>query len=469
MYVFTNAFKNLWRSKGRNILYALIVFSIITVSVMGVLVRNSTGKLIDSYHQQFGSKVSLVPNMDNPSNQVRALSQDQLLQFGKSNLLQKADYKATISISPDKMTMLDEMEQVDNGAMGDSFSTDGTGKQTSGPVHNPKTNLIGSDSPQISEDFTAGKRKIVDGKIYAAGKQECLISQQLAKLNNLKVGDTVSLFGTDNTPAQSFTISGIFSDSTMVGRGAQQIKMPNTNRNNEILTSKQTALDSKLMKGSGTVEAQFYLKSPDRLKEFTKELRAKGLPTSYKVTTDAAAYKKVTAPVESLRQISTVFLVLVVGLGGVVLLLLSLISMRSRTYEIGVLRAIGMKKWKISTGLITESLAIVAVCLLVGLGVGFAATQPLAQSLLQGQQTSYAQQQKDAQSAGGGNQPIFIGGPGQETTADDAKPAKISAQMDGKSLGQIIGVSLAIVVLSSAAGVAYTTRLEPRKILAQGN
>ncbi|RBP97356.1 hypothetical protein CRD60_06940 [Bifidobacterium aemilianum] len=216
------------------------------------------------------------------------------------------------------------------------------------------------------------------------------------------------------------------------------------------------------------MDAQFYLKNPKDLYAFHTELTAKGLPKDYKVTTDASAYKKLTAPVESLQKLATVFLVLVIVLGAVVLLFVSLMNMRSRTYEIGVLRAIGMKKGKVSAGLISEVLVMVAVCLLAGLGVGYAATQPVAESMLQGQQTSYEQQQKDSEEGPEGGV-VFQGLPGQSDAPKDVKPTKIAARMDGKSLGQIVGISLDIVVLASAVSVTYITRMEPRRILAQGN
>lgn len=201
---------------------------------------------------------------------------------------------------------------------------------------------------------------------------------------------------------------------------------------------------------------------------FTEELKAKGLPSSYNVNTDAASYKKITAPVGSLQKLATVFLVLVIVLGAVVLLLVSLMNMRSRQYEIGVLRAIGMKKGKLSLGLISEVFVMVAVCLLAGLAVGGAAAQPVAESMLASQTASYEQQAKDAEKSQE-NGMVFVGEPGQDDAPKDIKPAEIVAKLDKDSLMQIVGVSMAIVVLSSAVSVYYTTRLEPRKILAKGN
>lgn len=169
-----------------------------------------------------------------------------------------------------------------------------------------------------------------------------------------------------------------------------------------------------------------------------------------------------------MQKLATVFLVLVIMLGALVLLLVSLMNMRSRQYEIGVLRAIGMEKSKLSVGLVTEVFVMVAFCLLAGLAVGGGAAQPIAKSMLASQTASYEQHTKEAEKSQQ-NGMVFVGGPGQDDTPKDIKPAEITTKLDKDSLIQIVGVSMIIVVLSSAVSVYYTMRLEPRKILAKGN
>lgn len=195
MYIFGNALKNIWRNKGRNILFAIIVFVIIPICTMGALVRNSSTKLVDRYHQQFGSKVTIAPDMSSGNMQIKSPTTEQLLDFGKSDLLQSTRYTAKVSILPDKLTLLDESEDMPGKSV--MTGIDENGKKMSGPLHNPKTTLIGYDSPNISDDFTDSKRKIIEGKACTDGEKECLISQQLAKLNNLKLGDTVSVTVSD--------------------------------------------------------------------------------------------------------------------------------------------------------------------------------------------------------------------------------------------------------------------------------
>jgi putative ABC transport system permease protein len=97
------------------------------------------------------------------------------------------------------------------------------------------------------------------------------------------------------------------------------------------------------------------------------------------------ANKKVVGPVEGLAKVTNTFLIVVLVLGSMILILLSTLAIRERKYEIGVLRAMGMKKAKVALGLLTEMLVITVICLILGLGIGMVASQPVADSLLASQ------------------------------------------------------------------------------------
>ncbi|MCG4735229.1 FtsX-like permease family protein, partial [Casaltella massiliensis] len=58
---------------------------------------------------------------------------------------------------------------------------------------------------------------------------------------------------------------------------------------------------------------------------------------------------------------------LVLGFGGSILVLISILAIRERKYEIGVLRAMGMKKGKVALGLIFETLSMIFISLSIGL------------------------------------------------------------------------------------------------------
>lgn len=240
------------------------------------------------------------------------------------------------------------------------------------------------------------------------------------------------------------------------------------NRRNEILTSIETITGNHEDNQSGrSMSGKFFLKNPKDLKAFDAELRAKGLPAIFDVSTDEASYNKIVAPVEGLKSVTMTFMVIVLILGAIILILLSIISMRERKYEIGVLRAVGMKKGKIALGLLTEIIAITAVCLVLGLGIGSITAQPVSNVLLQKQVVAAEKAQSVGASNGGR---VLITGGQNLLATSDAKPlTEMSVGMKQQTIWEIILISLLLTCIASIIGISYITRYEPIKILSERN
>ena len=67
--------------------------------------------------------------------------------------------------------------------------------------------------------------------------------------------------------------------------------------------------------------------------------------------------------------------------------------MRERKYEVGVLTAMGMKKWKVATQFICEILVVTMIAVIVGAGIGAVSSVPATNALLAGQVESQNNQQ----------------------------------------------------------------------------
>jgi putative ABC transport system permease protein len=153
-------------------------------------------------------------------------------------------------------------------------------------------------------------------------------------------------------------------------------------------------------------------------------------------------------------------MVAVLILGGLILILLSSLAIRERKYEIGVLRAMGMKKHKVAFGLICESLVITVVCLIIGLGIGTAAAQPVSDILLQGQ---VAAAESNTNS---GTSSMYAG----VQTNTNAQPlTELDVNLNISVIMTIILISLLLVLISSMAGISRITKYEPIKILMERN
>ena len=327
-----------------------------------------------------------------------------------------------------------------------------------------KGKIIARDNPEETTDFKTGARKIVQGEIYK-NLDECVVSEQYAKLNGLSVGDTIeidSYYKNDPMP-HDLKVTGIYMDNTMIGKDTD-ILTSEENKNNEILTSFETILTMEMFKEFGEVSAQYFLKDPSMLPAYEKELREKGLADYFNLTTDEKGYQRVVGPVEGLAKITNTFMIVVLILGSMILVVLSTLAIRERKYEIGVLRAMGMKKNKVAFGLLTEMLVVTGICLILGLGIGAVAAQPMADSLL-------ANQVKLAEEGKSENYTEWTStGLWETPDTTDAPPlSKLQVKLSSDAIMQIILISLALAGASSIVGILYITKYEPIKILSERN
>jgi putative ABC transport system permease protein len=149
-----------------------------------------------------------------------------------------------------------------------------------------------------------------------------------------------------------------------------------------------------------------------------------------------------------------------------VLILLSTLAIRERKYEIGVLRAMGMKKVKVALGLLTELLAITGLCLILGLGIGMAASKPVADSLL-ANQIELAEENSNTNNAMQTTGSTGLGAPTFSSDTNPLSELQISLNMD--AIMKIILISFVLAGISSIAGIMYITKYEPIKILSERN
>jgi putative ABC transport system permease protein len=141
-------------------------------------------------------------------------------------------------------------------------------------------------------------------------------------------------------------------------------------------------------------------------------------------------------------------------LGAAIMILLSVIAIRERKYEIGVLRAMGMKKEKVALGLWTEIIAITCICFVIGMGAGTMLSQPVTDALMAGQARPVQ--------AGGSTLADRLGA--AEEDAQDLID-KVDVSVDGVTALEIFAIS---ILLASAAGIVSVSRItkyEPVKIL----
>ena len=315
--------------------------------------------------------------------------------------------------------------------------------------------------------------------------------------NSLAVGDTITVTNPSlESETYTLTISGIYTsgennDFSMSMFGASQdpanrIYM-SANALQTVLDASEAAADDTKVEGS--ISATYTFADTDAYYAFEEEVRALGLDESYTVSSsDITAFENSLAPLNTLSTMAGWFLLVILIIGGIILVVLNIFNVRERKYEVGVLTAMGMKKWKVAAQFMCEILVVTMIAVVIGAGIGAVSSVPVTNALLEGQvQSQNNQQNQMDQNFGrpgnmgggfpGGNMgdmpsdiPSDIGG-GKNPFGDMFGGAtdyitEVNSAMNLTVVFQMIGVGLLLTLIASAASVLFIMRYDPLKILA---
>jgi len=539
MYIFKNAWKSIARSKGRNILIGLIVVIIAIASCIALSINNSANEIVKAQQESAEVTASLSidrqalmedarssgGDMKNTMTSLPALTMDEIEEYGTSEYVKSYSYtiSGTVDASITAYTTVSDDTDTE-----DSTTEEDTEKSTppegadmpsggGGGFSRGDFAIVGYSSSDSMTDFVSGTCTITDGTIFDDNTSDnvCIISSELALLNDLSVGSTFNIVNSSNEEdTATLKVVGIYENSAS-GEIANSGFMSDTSNDaaNKIITS-YTALQNIVTASeeltSNTVTATddtstdedesettystalsmsvtplFTLKDEESVDAFKADLTSMGLSEYYSVTTNSETIAAALEPVENLSSFASLFLLLVMIIGGIILIIINMINIRERKYEVGVLRAIGMKKGKVAQQFITELFIVTLSSMVIGAAIGAALSVPTANKLLSSQiastQTQSAQVDQNfgrsdtsgAQSApdgnmSGGNSGRSMGGFfGMSSTETVSYVTQINAVVNGKVLLEILGIGVLLTLVSSCVAIIYISRYQPLKILSE--
>lgn len=547
MYILKNALRSISRSKGRNILIGIIVLVIAVSACVGLSIRQAANNVRE---QTLGSMSVTAQISYDRSSMMKQLGESQSgggTDNGEPPDFNKSDF-AQMMGSQDSLT-LDEMQAYAKAESVKSFyytltvsadgtdafepvtdedtSSDNTSSNTSGGTQGgEKQNIpdglqmpggiegmgrwgtqgdftvVGYSSDDAMTDFLNGTCKITEGSMFeeGTGSPECVVSDELATFNSLKVGDTIKISNPNaGDETYSLKITGIYnnSQSTVTSGGfmggfstgsdpANQIYMSYTALKDITgASSKSATTTTDEDTGAETstemreqLSGTYTFASVDDYEQFEQQARDLGLTDEYTVSSsDITSFEQSLVPLENLSQMALYFLLVVLGIGAVILIVLNIFSIRDRKYEIGVLTAIGMKKRKVAQQFITEVFAVTLCAIVIGSAVGAVVSVPVTNALLETQASAQSQSTQQRQQAmgrpsgdglqeqGGGmpdmlNEGVFGAGAQAANYI-----TQVSSATDFTVLLQLLGIGIVLTLIASIASVLFIMRYEPLKIL----
>lgn len=528
MYIFKNALRSISRSKGRNILIGIIALVIATSACVALSIkeaanqaRKSSLDLLNITAQISVNRQSLMKNTASSNGQkpdmssmrsalqgMTGLSLDQMLTYAGVPSVKDFYYTLTTSLNADSNTALNAVDtsssdtsstanqsqsqnqqQMPNGGEGGrSFNmAGGMGQQGDFTV-------VGYSSENAMTNFINGTSTITSGTIFDENTTDmvCIISDELALYNSLNVNDTISLVNPNNeAEVVQLTIVGIYNNSnSAVSEGGRMGGFSaSSDPANQIYTSYNTlksVTSASSANATTQTNAQTGTEQTTAMREqiagtyvfadvasyeaFEGQARELGLEDTYTInSSDITSYEQSLQPLENLSKFATYFLLIVLLIGGIILVVLNIFNIRDRKYEIGVLTAIGMKKGKVVLQFITELFIVTFLAIIIGAGIGTAASVPTTNALLASQITSQQQQRTSQQNNFGrmpqmtSNTPSSGGSFGAFSNTNYI--SQVSSATDLNVILQLIGIGILLTMAASCSAVTFVLRYEPLKIL----
>lgn len=320
------------------------------------------------------------------------------------------------------------------------------------------------------ETFNDGKSSMVEGRHLTeddVNQKVTLIENTIAEENELVVVDTIKVQSADGEQSVSLEIVGIYkTTSNAVDMGGMSIAALNPFNK---LYLPYTAVNA--LKGTdfiGTIDrAIYYINDPENIIHFVNQAtQESGIDFStYKLDANDTLYQQMIGPINNVASFSKNVVYLVTIAGAIILGLIIMMSIRERKFEMGVLLALGEKKWKLISQLIVEILVVVLVALGISSAGGNLVASQIGDQLLT-QQLENEEMTETPESFRG---PAMRGGMGiaGQTTQEVEPVDELLIEITAEDIGMLAIISLLIAIISTVLPSLSLLPIQPKMILSK--
>lgn len=523
MYILKNSLISILRNKGRNILIGLIILTIACSTTVTLAIRNTANNIVKSYEEsndliatisfersklmeQFkGGEDAQKENIE-AFNNIESYTIENVKNYGESEYLKGYYYTYSTSLNSDTLSKATDSYEYEVEDKQTSTTTNTTtttsGGNNSGGGNRPSkpsgesmgerhtmtekhtTTIItktkekfessrnltgdfqldGYSSYDAMTNFVDGTYKVTDGEMISdfSGYQ-CVISNELATLNEVAVGSTITLKNPTTEKTYDFTVTGIYTDNNDNNESASMYsKSANTIIVGSGVIELLVADDSTLVTN---LTPSFILNGEESIESFETEIKEKGLNEYYTINTNLEELQNATKSIENVKTFATTFLLITLIISSLVLFVINMINIRERKYEIGVFRTIGMSKFKLTIQFIVELLLVAGIALIIGAVIGGFLAKPVGNMLLENEiETTQSEQEQISNNFGRGgssNRPEMKFNSREQVETIDS----IEAVVDFTVIMQLLGIGILLTLMSSLASMISIQRFSPLTIL----
>jgi putative ABC transport system permease protein len=471
--------------KGKSLLQ-VFVFTVICVLVLaGLSIQSAAEKSSELARQKLGGQVTLSIDMEKAREQqqsegMRVRFQSQPISVENAEELVDYEEVKAYNFYTTTMGAANDFEPIENEATSTDSATSSSngaqppsedgGRMPGGGMMDADVNIEGVVFTDSVQEFMDSEATIVEGRHLTEDdldKNVTIIEKTLANENDLQIGEkmTVSAAGDSETSVELELVGIYETTSTSDNQGMNLAFM---NPYNKMYVPYTAANALKGTNYEGTIDnAVFYMSDPSKIQHFIDEATANSSIDfgTFKLDANDQLYQQMVGPIENIASFSSNIVYLVTIAGAVILGLIVMMSIRERKYEMGVLLAIGEKRWKLIGQFITEILVIAVLALGISTISGNIVANQISDKLL----TQELQQSEEATAmnpASFGERGGFrgsMGGPPSQQQVDTVEELQID--VSSKDLGTLSIIGLLIAIISTLLPSLSVLRLQPKTIL----
>lgn len=483
MFILKNAMIAITRNKGRNVLIGLIILVIAFASAVTLAINNTANDLINSYESAYDKELTITFNREKMMkdvdysdedsrdearkkfNDIASYTINDVKEFADSKYIKSYYYTYNVSLNGKSIEKV-ESESTDlkrPGVPGENGDEKSTYDFT----------LNGYSSLEAMSEFINGTYEMTDisdnaWDIAFTGNY-VFINKELASYNNLKLNDKIELEDEDGN-SYEFEVIGIYKEN----EDGSDVKGMFANSANTLIVNAESLenITSSNDKVEANISPTFIIDDYENADKIEEEFHKKGLNENFEVRTNEEAATSGLSSIKNVKSFATTFLIITLIIGGMVLLVINMINIRERKYEIGVFRTIGISKSKLTMQFLAELIIVGFVSLMIGSGIGALTSKTVSNSLL-------SNEIKSSQEANAKISNNFRG-PDNETMSKKNGPVghikgkgmpnieaydSIDAVVGMDVLVELLAIGLFLILISSISSMISIQRFTPLTIL----
>ena len=523
MYILKRAGLYVRRKWGKNLTVGIILFVVSALVLTGLLIKSASQSTFEIARNKLGATVSYTADLSSAMGDTE--SGGRPTEKGTGAMFTLPDDYTSITTKEIELIASNSKyvknytvsaslagEAVDfsyYNPSGDTEETDTTETDltdTDKPVEMEKSsaniNIVGVDTEDKETNFNSDESTITDGRYFTAEEitdaaNVVIIESTIADLNDISVGDNITIEkveqkgpmastnsdDSDEAVEITYEVVGIYKTSNPTDLTTSGFMGSYNLTENTMYAPYTTVLSSNLagLEGDELTTAQakiaengyevqnvtFNLKNPTDTDAFIAEVEAMdGIDKTYRsISANDAAYEQMVGPIENVASTSTVLVIVVVIAGAFIIGLLSMLSIKDRKYELGVLLSLGEARIKIVAQLISEMLIVAVLSFGLAALVSTFTAQVTTNFLLNQEISSSSEETTNDQFGGfqGGN----MGKPNEAmlSNIDVDTIETLTVKVNGYDILKMFGIGIAIIIIGNVIQAMFVLRCNPKEIL----